>query len=104
MTELWHQPPAWLAAVVVAIFVAHALDKLIEVATKRRGHNGLIPVLELFVVFVLGFLAIHAYFEGMLVGADHANWADQPFALVVALIGFALASAVLYMKSRETGR
>jgi len=61
MSELIRNPPTWLIVIVISVLTAHALDKVIEIVNRHKGHNGLIPILELFVILVLGFLAIHAY-------------------------------------------
>jgi len=97
-----HNPPSWIVAVVIAVLSAHAIDKLVEVVTRRRGHNGLIPILELFIVFVLGFLALHSYYEGMVKTHEHHAWYDRPFAIVVALVLYGLGSMALYILSRPS--
>ena len=100
MTELIHDPPSWIVAIVIAILTAHAINKLIEVVTRRPNHNGLIPILELFIVFVLSFLALHAYYEGMVTSAGHDLWYDRPIAIVAALVLFGLSSIALYIVSK----
>jgi hypothetical protein len=95
--EFVRNPPSWLVAVIVAVLVSHALDKLIEVVRQRPTHNGLVPIMELFSVFVLSFLALHAYYEGVFKGKGHSAWYEGPFALVVTLCVFALASIGLYL-------
>jgi protein-S-isoprenylcysteine O-methyltransferase Ste14 len=100
MEELIRNPPSWIIAIIIALLTAHGIDKLIEVVTRRRNHNGLIPLLELFIVFVLSFLALHSYYEGMFKSEIH-NWYDRPFAVVVALVIFGLGSIALYVVSRS---
>jgi H+/Cl- antiporter ClcA len=92
-----HNPPSWIVAILIAGLTAHAIDKLIELVKKNRGRNGLIIILELFIVFVLGFLALHSYYEGMLKTEQPLSWDERPFALVVLLVLFALGSMALYI-------
>ena len=98
--NLVRNPPSWIVAVVIAILTAHAIDKLVEFVARRRSHNGLVPILELFVVLVLSFLALHSYYEGMFKTEDHDLWYDRPFGLIVALVVYALGSMALYLVSR----
>jgi hypothetical protein len=100
MTEFLRNPPSWIVAILMAVLTAHALDRLIEVVTRHRRQNGVIPILEIFIVMVLSFLAIHAYYEGEVTNAPHQEWYDRPFALVIALVFFGLSSVGLYLVSR----
>src|SRR6266496_5540750 len=97
MIDLLRNPPSWLFAIVIAVLTAHALDKLIEVVTRQRRQNGVIPILEIFIVMVLSFLAIHSYYEGALTSNGHQEWYDRPFALVIALVLFGFGSIGLYL-------
>ena len=74
LNDVIHNPPSWIVAIIIALLTAHAIDTLIEYVARRRSHNGLIPILELFIVFVLGFLALHAHYEGMLATEHHEGW------------------------------
>ena len=100
--NLVRNPPSWIVAVVIAILTAHAIDKLVAFIARRRSHNGLIPILELFVVLVLSFLALHSYYEGMFKIVDQGPWYDRPFGLIVALVMYALGSMTLYLVSRRS--
>jgi protein-S-isoprenylcysteine O-methyltransferase Ste14 len=100
--EFVRNPPWWMIAILIAILTAHALDKLIEFVMKRRGHNGLIPILELFIVFVIGFLVVHSYYESSIKTTHEDGWANQPFALVIALALFGLGSIALYIVFSRT--
>ena len=100
MSEIVRDPPSWFVAIMIALLAAHALDKLYGLIAKRRNQNGLIAILELFIVFVLSFLALHSYYEGILTAHGSSDWYDRPFALVVALIVFGIGSMVLYVVSR----
>ena len=102
MSAFIHNPPSWIVAVVIAVLTAHAIDKLVEVVTGRRGHNGLIPILQLFIVSFLGFLALHSYYDGTVKTQKHHAWYDSPFALVVALGLYGLGSIALYVLSRPS--
>lgn len=105
MIEFIRNPPTWLLVIGISVLSAHALDKVIDVVNRHKGHNGLVPILELFVIFVLGFLAIHAYYEGIIKDRSEIHWYDKPFALVGALVFYALGSMVLYVALRaQDGR
>ena len=101
MSDIIRDPPSWIVAVVIAVLTAHAIEKLLEVLTRRKSHNGLIPILELFIVLVLSFLAIHSSYEETIKTANHQQWYDRPFALVGALVLFGLGSMWLYLVSRR---
>jgi ABC-type spermidine/putrescine transport system permease subunit II len=85
-----------IVAIIIAILAGHALEKAFRLARIVRSGNGLIPILELFVVFVLSFLVLHSYYEGTFKGETHGGFEDRPFSLVIALIAFCLASMIIY--------
>lgn len=100
VNNLLQSPPSWIVAIVIAVLTAHAIDKLIEIVTRRRSQNGVIPILELFIALVIGFLAIHSYYEGSVARTNGEQWYDRPFALVIALVIFGFGSVGLYLVSR----
>jgi hypothetical protein len=100
MNALIVDPRAWLAVIAVSILSAHALDMLIAAATRTESQNRLIPILELFVVGVLAFLAIHASYDRA-IREEAPRWFEGPFGLVVVLVLFALCSVGLYLVSRR---
>lgn len=103
MNMLIHDIRLLLWAIVVAILAAHALDRLVRLLLALE-RSPLIPILELFVVLFVGFLAIHSSYASV-IGADgSAIWYDRPLPLVVSLLIFVLCSMGLYIVSMPRRR
>jgi hypothetical protein len=88
--DLFKSPPTWILAIVLTIIVSH----LIRTGLKLPN-NRLIPILEFFVVVTLGILTAHSFLAPTVF--DKSEQANQSLYLLLALVGFTLASIILYL-------
>jgi hypothetical protein len=96
-------PPVIIVTILIAIVVAHALKLAFEFITHRPQPNSLIIILELFVVIILGYAAIHGYLEIPIDGAESTS-GHNPFWIACLLVFFTLVSIVLYIFYRAAIR
>ncbi len=87
-------PPFVFVAILIAILVSHALKLAFEFITKRRQPNSLIITLEIMVVVVLAYLAIHLHVEKFVGGTTLQN---EPFWMACLLVFFTLVSMFVYV-------
>ncbi len=90
-------PPFVLIAIVIAILAAHALKIALEFITKRRQRNSLIITLEIMVVIVLGYLAIHLHVEKLVGGIDSTSPQNEAFWMACLLVFFSIVSMIVYL-------
>lgn len=99
--DLLRHPPAWILTVIATIIAAHAVHRIALpfISSRHKGPNGLIIIIELFIVILLGYLTLHRYVCAESSGGVALRWYDQPLLLLLLLLLllFALLSMILYL-------
>src|SRR4051812_47022324 len=90
--DLIKYPPFWVVAVIIAGISSHILDKVMGFINKHhKGPNGLVVIIELFILFVLGALTLHRFLH---LGAEEKDsngvGLGSPYILLVAFVVFGL--------------
>jgi len=95
-----------VGTVIAAILVAHLFNYILNVLRKKPIRDALIPVLEFFVVVVVGGSAAHTLFQPTLHNAT-ATWSDDPvwkgIIILAMLAGFTVLSVALYILDKRYG-
>jgi hypothetical protein len=98
---------ACVASILAAILVAHLLNYILKVLLNKDIRDALIPLLEFFVVVVVGVSAAHTLFLPAQ-GNDSAAWWNNPVWLatiiLVLLVAFTALSISLYILDKRFGR
>ncbi len=93
------------AAIVAVIIVTHLFAHAREFMSKKPFREALIPVLEFFVVVVMGGVAADILLRPTQEGAPASNWTNDPhwqgIVVLFMLVTFALFSMVLYILDRR---
>jgi hypothetical protein len=103
MIDFLKNPFWWLPAIGAIAATAHALAKILD-KTLTVQKNAFVPIVEVFIAIVLGYLAIATHYEGMLPGSVHREWHESPFAIMCLLCFFGLGSIWLYLKYTPSQR
>jgi hypothetical protein len=103
LDELIRNPPLWIISIIVALLVAHMLDKMYKILVSfSRKDDKLIEILELFVVVMLGTLTIKSfYLEGIEGGSASHEWYEHPLCMLAILLISTFASMVIYTNLRK---
>lgn len=88
--DMLKHPPSWLLAILLVVMVAHLIHKALKLPP-----GGLLPILEFFVVVILGGLTAHSALTPIVVG--QTNSLENTTVLVIILCCFTLMSLVLYL-------
>jgi len=102
--KLIYSPPAWVLAVLTTIVCAHAIHIASGFITKHKGPNGLIIIIELFILLVLGYLTLHLFLHSSGDSKDGATQQGRPYdayGMLVALVLFGFTSCILYTHLKE---
>ena len=92
--KVLYDPPWALAAIILALIVAHIFNLALGAATRQYAPN-IIGTLECFLVFILGLLTWYLYEESMS-GKQREHFYDQPISMVILFIVCTFFSIVLY--------
>src|SRR5208282_1178673 len=99
MTIRWivMHPPYWIISGLVAVLVAHSIERILKVIKVIRGRrpSDLIVMLELMVTSGLLFLCVESAIERSAT-SKAASWLDGPLPVVLLLVYFTLISMVVY--------
>jgi hypothetical protein len=100
---LIRNPPLWIISIIVALLVAHMLDKMYKILVSfSKKDDKLIEILELFVVVMLGTLTIKSfYLEGIEGDRASHEWYEHPLCMLVILLISTFASMVIYTNLRK---
>jgi hypothetical protein len=101
MTEFWdlvRHPPSWILAILLTILVSHLIKKGLSLPNEK-----LIPILEFFVVVVLGGLTIHVFLgQSLFAERTSGSTPENPNLVLASLLVFTLISIGLYLLDKRS--